>query len=237
MAPLSMEDFFHLEAHVEEIMQDKKDYRNWMKGARLLMRFLQEEQPEWGTQVISRYSVTEDRLIRWASMVLCNNFALNYEKLAAAEQAQGGAVTAEGGDGDHPCKAESSGAPQASHEAQFHIGKVCGGRVLYVSASFFNHSCWPNSAMKTSLAEGQVVAISHIGAGEEICLSYIDTDLPRSERQKRLKQMFFFDCGCPRCVEEQSNKAGQKYSFLKSVPLRDTKPKLRGKKARQKSRY
>lgn len=24
MAPLSMEDFFHLEAHVEEIMQDKK---------------------------------------------------------------------------------------------------------------------------------------------------------------------------------------------------------------------
>lgn len=95
-----------------------------------------------GPQVISRYSVTEDRLIRWASMVLCNNFALNYEKLAAAEQAQGGAVTAEGGDGDHPCKAESSGAPQASHEAQFHIGKVCGGRVLYVSASFFNHSCW-----------------------------------------------------------------------------------------------
>uniref|UniRef100_A0A7S1X866 SET domain-containing protein n=1 Tax=Tetraselmis chuii TaxID=63592 RepID=A0A7S1X866_9CHLO len=249
--PLCMQDFLHLEAHVDELKQDPKDYRDWAKGARLLMRFLLQEEDGWGAKVVAKHGVSEDRLIEWASMILCNNFALNYERSSPQSKEESCDAVTVAPEADRPEGIEAvlelplgslhlddTRLPEVKGSGgDFHTGKVCGGRVLYISASFFNHSCRPNCANKASLTEAQVVAIVPICAGDELCLSYIDTDLPRSERRKQLNRMFFFDCDCPRCAEEQCGKGSQKYSFLRSATTRDTKPKLRGRKARQKSRY
>lgn len=70
-------------------------------------------------------------------MILCNNFALNYEKVGPAtspDSDRGARV----GDGD--AISEETDEPDTT-KLESHFGKVCGGRVLYISASFFNHSC------------------------------------------------------------------------------------------------
>ncbi|DBB02866.1 TPA: hypothetical protein ACH3X1_013472 [Trebouxia sp. C0004] len=76
------------------------------------------------------------------------------------------------------------------------------GREMYITASFFNHSCEPN-CVKTRV-HGQhsglatVTALRDIKAGEALTISYIDLELPRSARQLELKTSFFFDCKCIR---------------------------------------
>ncbi|DBA72574.1 TPA: hypothetical protein ACH3X2_010328 [Trebouxia sp. C0005] len=75
------------------------------------------------------------------------------------------------------------------------------GREMYITASFFNHSCEPNCIKKrvhghSGLAS--VTALRDIKAGEALTISYIDLELPRSARQLELKTSFFFDCKCVR---------------------------------------
>ncbi len=43
-------------------------------------------------------------------------------------------------------------------------------------------------------------AMRDVRAGEELCVTYIDVDLPRSARQQLLRKQFCFTCACPRCV-------------------------------------
>jgi hypothetical protein len=48
----------------------------------------------------------------------------------------------------------------------------------------------------------------HIGEGEELCLAYIDTALPREIRRAQLQKQWRFDCTCMRCSSEGA-KAGE----------------------------
>ncbi|KAL0020473.1 hypothetical protein WJX77_008581 [Trebouxia sp. C0004] len=110
------------------------------------------------------------------------------------------------------------------------------GREMYITASFFNHSCEPN-CVKTRV-HGQhsglatVTALRDIKAGEALTISYIDLELPRSARQLELKTSFFFDCKCIRC-ERELTEGSKKCSFVASQSQRKCQaPKRRGLKAR-----
>lgn len=41
-----------------------------------------------------------------------------------------------------------------------------------------------------------------IRAGEELCISYIDTDSPADQRRRELEESWFFTCRCVRCEQE-----------------------------------
>jgi len=279
-----IEDFLQLEGHVEEMLKDKRDLQQWNKGARLLMHHFLQDFPN-AKQVQDMYCVSARTLIKWASMILCNNFALNYNKatqagnpLAASSATAGEEIVNDcitsnevgsvnplveaGANASRSFQAVEDSverlnvaeiqAPAASEQAaeaggsaqvlaepphadgqppgQQH-GTLCCGRAVYMTASYFNHSCRPNCTVLTNLRAAEVLGTTPIRAGEEVNFSYIDTDLPRSERQKTLRREFFFTCACTRCVQEEA-EGSEKYTFVRSVAARSTKPKPRGRKAR-----
>ncbi len=43
-------------------------------------------------------------------------------------------------------------------------------------------------------------AIKQIGIGEQITINYCDIELPKNERQERLRKSFYFDCNCHKCL-------------------------------------
>lgn len=49
-------------------------------------------------------------------------------------------------------------------------------------------------------------ALKEIRKGDELCISYIQNDLPFEERQSELKQNYGFDCSCSKCTDEKNQK-------------------------------
>jgi SET domain-containing protein len=91
------------------------------------------------------------------------------------------------------------------------FGKLTGdatviGRAVLPAASYFNHSCAPNIRAGQGMRVAVNFATMHdVRAGEELCINYIDLDLPRSSRQHELSTQYFFDCVCARCTEEKDS--------------------------------
>merc|ERR1712232_177274 len=76
------------------------------------------------------------------------------------------------------------------------------GQGLFLVSSMANHDCNPNVEMRfteTAPTRMQFIARRAIEIGEEICGSYIEVKLPRSERQLRLSA-WGFQCECSRCA-------------------------------------
>lgn len=71
---------------------------------------------------------------------------------------------------------------------------------IYLSVSMFNHSCAPNAVVTFEGDCATVRATRHIDDGEELCLAYIDTALPREARRAQLRKQWRFDCACERCL-------------------------------------
>eukprot|EP00755_Sulcionema_specki_P009896 Sspe_Gene.44937::Locus_22119_Transcript_1_1_Confidence_1.000_Length_1459::g.44937::m.44937/K11426/SMYD; SET and MYND domain-containing protein len=69
--------------------------------------------------------------------------------------------------------------------------------------SFFNHSCDPNVVHMSSAGRGRPTVMFKttraVAKGEELCISYIDTDQDTGQRQELLQQMYYFRCQCPKC--------------------------------------
>jgi hypothetical protein len=91
---------------------------------------------------------------------------------------------------------------------------------LFREASFANHSCSPN-ALSTfiygnRMGQSPVLRVTvcderGIAPHEEICISYIESSVPRISRQKLLQDTYYFQCCCPRCTcnnEEESVGGG-----------------------------
>ena len=64
--------------------------------------------------------------------------------------------------------------------------------------------CTPNVVKRQEGRALHFEATQRILAGEELCISYIDTDLLVDERRRELEASWFFTCHCARC-EEESN--------------------------------
>ncbi|KAH9840107.1 SET domain-containing protein [Rhodofomes roseus] len=77
------------------------------------------------------------------------------------------------------------------------------GFAVYPKPSFFNHHCSPNV---TKIRKGRTlgfVTTRPIEAGEELCISYGHVEMMSlQERQRELREGWFFDCRCSRCVAE-----------------------------------
>lgn len=77
---------------------------------------------------------------------------------------------------------------------------------IYVRNSFFNHSCRPNvnywvveNSLRVECTAGEAVA-----QGEELCISYIDTQQDLASRRAKLQESYLFTCDCARCTEEEA---------------------------------
>lgn len=94
---------------------------------------------------------------------------------------------------------------------------------IWVSSSYFNHSactcccavgkelttmiigCTPNVRKKREGRALHFEVTRKIQAGEELCISYIDTDSPVGQRRRELEESWFFTCRCLRCEKESTH--------------------------------
>ena len=109
------------------------------------------------------------------------------------------------------------------------------GRSVYPRASYFNHSCDPNCYSERKGPVLFVVADAEIRQGNELTISYIDTNQPRSARQTFLKQHYHFACQCQRCEAESVAGGKVKVTYAKSKN-HTQKSKIPKKKALWKDR-
>ena len=121
---------------------------------------------------------------------------------------------------------------------------------MYPSAAFVNHSCSPNLARfpaqenTANFRVGDVVyfATRSIEKGEELCYSYLErayelyvrenvdaNEIVKSQakRHQQLKEEFFFECDCARCLNE--SRGDLDTSFMALVKqLKCTRPGCKG---------
>ena len=76
------------------------------------------------------------------------------------------------------------------------------GYGVYVCSSVFDHSCRPNAAVIFDDIQIEIRAIKDIAKDEEIFIHYIALDINREERRIKLKNQYYFECNCAKCVEE-----------------------------------
>ncbi|XP_008300623.1 histone-lysine N-methyltransferase SMYD1-like [Stegastes partitus] len=83
---------------------------------------------------------------------------------------------------------------------------------LFPNLCLANHDCWPNctvilnngnqSALSSALHSQRRIelrALRKIAEGEELTVSYVDSLNLSADRQKKLKEHFYFECTCEHC--------------------------------------
>lgn len=78
--------------------------------------------------------------------------------------------------------------------------------------SFVNHSCAPNAVVVYDGPRLSLRSLDAIKPGEEIFISYINSNAPFGVRQAELQDQYFFSCNCSKC--QQGTQAPQD-AFLK----------------------
>lgn len=78
------------------------------------------------------------------------------------------------------------------------------GSSLYLLGSLFNHSCEPSVNITFPGRDGTAVftAARRISAGEQLHISYTDTEQEVDVRQQYLAFAYGFHCSCPRCSDD-----------------------------------
>nr|XP_015798838.2 histone-lysine N-methyltransferase Smyd1 [Nothobranchius furzeri] len=92
------------------------------------------------------------------------------------------------------------------------------GLGIFPSLGLVNHDCWPSctvtfnhgnqSAVSSALHSRkrmELRALRTIPEGEEVTISYVDFLNLSADRQKQLKERFYFDCSCERCSRSVSD--------------------------------
>ena len=89
-------------------------------------------------------------------------------------------------------------------ECMLHQGNGSGnsslGQGVYPTAAVFNHSCDPN--VRNECDDSGCLSFyttRNCVKGEELCFPYVDSGMSRSERMKKLRERYGFDCCCERC--------------------------------------
>ena len=74
------------------------------------------------------------------------------------------------------------------------------GAAVFANAARFNHSCTPNACFSWNAAIGKetIHTMRHVQQGEEITISYVDTEHDKTLRAWELKH-YGFVCGCEAC--------------------------------------
>lgn len=77
-----------------------------------------------------------------------------------------------------------------------------GGQAIFPTFSFMSHSCAPNCSH--SVFPNKTLALQakvKIPAGTEFTISYISPLQGSLKRRMKLREKWFFNCGCPRCQD------------------------------------
>jgi len=75
------------------------------------------------------------------------------------------------------------------------------GSGIYIAASVFDHSCYPNATYVFDGVKMQVRAVKEFDTDKEPpVISYLNWKLSREKRLARLREQYFFDCECYRCA-------------------------------------
>ena len=73
------------------------------------------------------------------------------------------------------------------------------GCAILFTGTILNHSCSPNVDFKRVGNSMHFITLRDIKAGEEICDNYVDIDLNKKRRQRRLLDQYGFLCECEKC--------------------------------------
>ncbi|XP_074024279.1 histone-lysine N-methyltransferase SMYD3 isoform X2 [Numenius arquata] len=87
---------------------------------------------------------------------------------------------------------------------------------LYPSMSLLNHSCDPNCVIVFEGYQLLLRSVREIQIGEELTISYIESLVPTSERQKQLMRQYCFECDCPLCQDQEKDAeklAGEEHAW------------------------
>jgi hypothetical protein len=86
----------------------------------------------------------------------------------------------------------------------------CYAHGLYPSVSYFNHDCNPNVVRQISGPRGQLTFTTTraiAAAGSELCIAYLDPAWPVSKRRAHLRDEYYFDCSCAKCIQDLASLA------------------------------
>ncbi|KAG7095251.1 hypothetical protein E1B28_006024 [Marasmius oreades] len=81
------------------------------------------------------------------------------------------------------------------------------GYAIYISGSYFNHSCSPNVRKERAGREMRFFTTRDVQPGEELCTNYIDINDGVKDRRDNLSKDWYFDCACQRCEWELESLA------------------------------
>uniref|UniRef100_A0A3Q0S7T5 [histone H3]-lysine(4) N-trimethyltransferase n=1 Tax=Amphilophus citrinellus TaxID=61819 RepID=A0A3Q0S7T5_AMPCI len=70
---------------------------------------------------------------------------------------------------------------------------------LFPNLCLVNHDCWPNCTVILNHGKIELRALGKIAEGEELTVSYVDFLNLSADRQKKLKERYYFDCTCEHC--------------------------------------
>ncbi|KAM9561979.1 histone-lysine N-methyltransferase SMYD3 isoform 1-T1 [Guaruba guarouba] len=87
---------------------------------------------------------------------------------------------------------------------------------LYPSMSLLNHSCDPNCVIVFEGYQLLLRSVQEIQIGEELTISYIESLMPTSERQKQLMRQYCFECDCLFCQNQEKDAeklAGEEHAW------------------------
>ncbi|KAM6278950.1 histone-lysine N-methyltransferase SMYD3 [Porphyrio hochstetteri] len=104
---------------------------------------------------------------------------------------------------------------------------------VYPSMSLLNHSCDPNCVIIFEGYQLLLRSIREIQIGEELTISYIESLMPTSERQKQLMRQYCFECDCLLCQNQEKDAeklAGEEHAWKE---VRDAVNEVRCSKSKE----
>lgn len=92
--------------------------------------------------------------------------------------------------------------------------------------AYMNHSCEYNTVVGFDGSVMYAKAIRPIAKDKEVLISYIDATNPYEQRQKELKERYFFTCNCPKCKRGTAPRE-DRFSTTKSSEKPDVEAIMR----------
>ncbi len=77
----------------------------------------------------------------------------------------------------------------------------CGVRAVYPLTSLLSHSCVPNARSIVGATFAGVIASVDVAQNQELSITYVPLHICSLLRRPQLKDNWYFDCRCRRCVD------------------------------------
>ncbi|KAF7230611.1 N-lysine methyltransferase SMYD2 [Nothobranchius furzeri] len=81
------------------------------------------------------------------------------------------------------------------------------GAAIYPDVALINHSCLPSVIVTYNGTSSEVRAVQNMKPGDEVLISYIDLLYPTEDRNKRLRESYYFTCDCNECKTKSKDNA------------------------------